>query len=189
MTTARCGRILGLVAALATVPALGCTGDLPEAEDGPSSSGDAAVEASASSTNAATIGSLTLEGEPLIVHGDFELQTHCRYSEGSGTFGFGMHPEDRSGDAEPGPLRFSLTAGPPAGPSIGLEDGTYEAHFNYDESVGDGTVPSYMGDAEMTLRVAGETDRGPPVVEVEARGDDDGIRFELAGRCEAQLWS
>lgn len=188
MTIVRSDQIPGLVAALATIFTLGCVGDLPEADDASSSSGDAAAETSAPSTAAAATGSLTLEGEPLTVDGDFELQTHCRYREGSGTFGFGMHP-DRSGDAEPGPLRFSLTAGPPAGPSIGLEDGTYEAHFNYDESVGDGTVPSYMGDAEMTIRVAGDMDRGRPVVEVEASGDDDGIRFELAGRCEAQIWS
>lgn len=53
--------------------------------------------------------------------------------------------------------------------------------------VDDGTVPTYLGDAQMTIRVVDDAREASPVVTVEATGRGEGVSFELTARCQTMV--
>lgn len=132
------------------------------------------------------LGILTVQGDPLAAPGEFEMRTSCSYSRGNGAFSFGMRPGADRG-IEKGAVSFGVRAGWAPGSSVPLEDGTYRARFEYEEASGSGRVPSYLGEAEMTLRIVDEQREDFPVVEVAASGSGEGISFRVHGRCQTMV--
>lgn len=131
-------------------------------------------------------GTLSVNGEALAAPGEYELQTSCSYDRRHGSFSLGMHPraDDETGR---GPATFGIRAGTTLRSSVPLEDGTYDARFEYSEASGEGTVPTFRGDARFSLKMLDETRERFPVLGIEATGEGDGIRFEVAARCQATV--
>lgn len=174
--------------ALLLLPLLACSGDLPgSGDDAPA---DMAGEAGAAETSdgdpAGRTGTLTVEGDPLSAPGDYELTTSCSYSRGNASFSFGLHP-DVDTQVEQGAATFGVRAGWGPRSSIPLEDGTYEAEFEYTEVTGEGPVLSYAGDAEMSIRIVDDSRESFPVVEVVASERGEGVRFQARGVCQAMV--
>ena len=176
---------LGIFAFFITLVAspLACAGDRKEGQESrPSEMAEGEVGA----LNVERTGVLTLEGEPLAAPGEFELQTACSYSRSAGAFSFSLIP-DREKEIEKGPQGFSVAAGRGPRESIPLEDGRYQGEFEYNEVVGDGTVPTYLGDAELTLTMVDDSREHFPIFGVTATGEGEGVSFRVKGRCQVMV--
>lgn len=176
----------GAVATLAALCTFGCGDETPDREPGAATdSSEAAGEGPIGpSSDQDLTGRLTIEGQTLAAPGAYRLLTSCSYSRETGTFSLGLRPAGET-PVEPGPALLGIRAGGGPNRSIPLTAGSYEAEFEYEELAGDGTVASFFGTSEVTLRIVDRSRPGFPVLEVEATGRGDGIRLELAGRCRA----
>jgi hypothetical protein len=167
---------------------LACSGDLPGS--GEEARADLAGEAGGAETSdrdpARRTGTLTVEGDPLSAPGDYELNTSCSYSRGNGSFSFGLHP-DVDSQIEQGASAFGVRAGWGPRSSVPLEDGTYEAEFEYTELTGEGPILSWAGEGEMSIRIVDESRESFPVVAVEASGEGEGVRVHAEGVCQAMV--
>jgi hypothetical protein len=170
-----------LITLAASSPA--CVGDRQE---GPESRSGEVGEGEEVALNVKRTGILTLEGEPLAAAGEFELQAACSYSRSAGAFSFSLIPDSEE-VIEKGPQGFSVAAGRGPRSSIPLEDGTYQGEFEYNEVVGDGTVPTYLGDAELSLSMVDDSREHFPIFGVTARGEGEGVRFRVEGRCQVMV--
>lgn len=92
---------------------------------------------------------------------------------------------DSLGRAATGPARFDIRARVDPSPSLPLGGGIHDADFEFREMAATGPATSYGGRARLWLRIVDDTHPGFPIVHVEAIGEGDGIRFELAARCRA----
>lgn len=134
----------------------------------------------------APMGTLSLGGDVLAAPGEYELRTSCSYDRRHGAFSLGMHPDVET-DVDRGPATFGIGAGRTPGSTIPLEDGTYDADFEYTEVTGDGSIPTFSGAARLTLEIVDDSRERFPVLRVEATGQGEGMRFEVAGRCQATV--
>jgi len=140
----------------------------------------------ATSGSAAPTGTLSLRGDVLAAPGEYELRTSCSYDRRHGAFSLGMHPDVETG-VDRGPATFGIGAGRSSRTTIPLEDGTYDAKFEYTEVTGDGSVPTFSGAARLTLEIVDDSRERFPVLRVEAAGQGEGMQFEMAGRCQATV--
>lgn len=134
----------------------------------------------------APMGTLSLGGDVLAAPGEYELRTSCSYDRRHGAFSLGMHPDVET-DVDRGPATFGIGAGRTPGSTIPLEDGTYDADFEYTEVAGDGSVPTFSGDARLELEIVDDSRERFPVLRVQATGEGEGMRFEMVGRCRATV--
>jgi hypothetical protein len=165
-----------------------CGGDLPE----PGSDVDSETPGQTANARVPTdaeprrTGTLSVEGGALAAPGDYELNTSCSYARGSGSFSFGLHPEMGS-QAEEGASTFGMRAGWGPRNSVPLENGTYPAVFEYAELTAEGPVLSYSGEGEMSIRLVDDSRASFPLVDVDASGTGDGMRFRAHGVCQAMV--
>jgi len=179
--------VLGLIALLAA----GCGGGGDSGEDALAelageAAGDPDAGTDAGGAQAPRTATLEVEGDPLSAPGEYELRTSCSYSRGQGAFSFGMHPEVDS-QVEQGAATFGVRAGALPGTSIPMEDGRYEAEWEYTKVTGEGPVLTYTGEGEMSIRIVDDSRENFLVVEVDASGSGEGMRFQARGGCQAMV--